>query len=469
MVTGQGSTASTSRRDLLDNVWRAVGSEYVTIALLFAACAILVLASILPQPPRSVVSEPDSIDRWVMTISSRYGQAGPTIANLGLFSIGRSWWFRLISAFATLHLLVRFADFSHVAHRSLLPTSDPPEGPLYSGHTEADITLSATSPAALERVRQVLGDTGMSIKCRGTASDHPVPDHLDAHRAPLSTLAPVTVCLGLLLVLLSAWTDDMWGWSSQENELVQGQQLVLDRELDWSATLDRAASSLEAGSIAVTTANRQTEHAEIALTRPARYRGVTLRQVTSGPVLRVSASDANGMPLTVQSGQREEAGGLALIFNRTRAERQVTIPEANLALRVVVLADAGDPEMNEPQFVVDAYEGGSLDPVYSATVTSGSQFHWEEATVQLETERFATMTASRQPGESLRLVGALQILVGLVIPLLCPGLQVWARLAPGRRATGVRFLATGQGAGSRPEDGLDLIISALGGHDVEET
>jgi len=469
MVTGQDPSASTSRRDLLDKVWRAVRSEHVTTALLLALCASLVVASLLPQPPRSVASESDLLDRWVMTTSSRYERAGPTLAALGMFSIGSSWWFRLISAFAVLHLLVWVADLSRFAFRSLHPASTPPEGPLYSGFTEAAVALSVAAESALGQVRQVLVDAGLSIKSSGAAPGYPVPEDLYAHRSPWSTLAPVFVCLGLLLGFFGAWTDDMWGWHSQEVEAVRGRKLDLGRELAWSVTLARVASAREAGRLAITTADPRTEHVEMALTRPARYRGVSFSQVSSGPALRVSASDVDGLPLTVQSGQQDEAGGVALVFNRTRAEQQVTISEANLALRVVAFADQRDPEMDEPRFAVDAYEGGSLESVYSATVSSSSQFDWKGTTIRLEPEWFATVRASQQPGAPAQLAGALLVLFGLVILLLCPGLQVWARLTPARRATRVRFSATVQGAGSGPEDDLRVIINALGGDDVRET
>ena len=433
-----------SRPDILDTVWRLAISGTIRIVLLALLAFSLVVGSLLPQLPAAIAGDPAAAaaNRWLTTSASHYGSWGSLLRTAGVFDIARAAWFRLLLTVLAFHLLLNAAESAQTAYPvltqrwPLLPSSS---GALQRGKTSLPPPLGAAADilqARLEaRGAQVLRDAG---------SESETAASLYAYRARPGVLGALLWSIGALSILLGLFVSQARGWRTAELLLVPGVETPVGHETHLSLRLDRGALPGAGAQLLILDHQDRVTAQPFGPARPARLGTIFLHHTGDGPALVVEATDSRGRPVTVQSpaGGPSASDRSYLIFDRPQAERHLTIPDLDLALRVVA---QGSPTPGEPSgemsFAVEGYEVGTALPVIEALVGGdGATLSVRDGQIVLAAEQYSVLQAAHTPGVPWLLAGGLLVLVGVTLPLVWPTLQVWAALTPSRRAVAVELL-----------------------------
>jgi hypothetical protein len=188
--------------------------------------------------------------------------------------------------------------------------------------------------------------------------------------------------------------------------------------------------------------------------------------VADGPALTVEARDGEGQPVTVQSlaGGTSSGDRAYLVFDQPQAERNVTVPDLDLVLRIVAQGNQPPGQVTRESFVVQGYETGSSIPIVETSVDKGrAVVRLGRGTVVLTPERYSMLQAAYAPGLIWLFLGALLVLVGVTLPLLWPNLQACVQLVPDRRAVTADLTVAVHGASLDAGRELQRLAASLGG------
>ena len=453
--------------DILDRLWRIASGQTAQLVLLALLTLSLLLGSLLPQLSSAEVTDPALASRWLSSTAARYGAAGMVLRTLGLLDIAHALWFRLLLALLAFHLLLRAAEAARMAWTVLSDRRPAPPAPPDLPHATS-ASLLPPLPQAAVAVRTQLAASGLRV-LGGEEEETATGACLYADRARLGVLAPVLANVGALLLLWGLFINSGWGWQTSELLLAPGQESALQHDTGLSLRLEKSAST-GSGQLLFLHDQGETVARPLALARPARYRGIGVYQTGDGPALLVRGEDETGQPLSLQplTGEATVADTVSLIFDQPQAERHFTVPERNLALRVVVQPPSSADQTGQPSFLLEAYQGGNSDPLLTTSLSRNSVLEVGGARFELTPERYRVLRATRAPGLAWLLAGGLFILLAAALPLIWPALQVWAELIPERRAVAVRLTGRAQGATIDVPEELAQLARALEGSDGRE-
>jgi len=454
MVVEQ-AVESSPRRDVLDRLWLLAGGPTARLMLLAWLMLSLLLGSLWPQLPPAEAGDPTLASRWLSSTASRYGAWGTALRTVGLFDIAHALWFRLLLTLLGLHLLLRVAEAAQAAAAALsgLPPL-PPNAVLHQTAT----SLPPPLPEAAGQVRAQLAAGGLRVL---EEEDTATGARLYADRARPGLLAPLLADVGALLLLLGLFVNSAWGWQRGDLLLAPEQEIALGRDTGLRLRLETTPS--DDGQLLFLHDQDEPVARPLAIARPARHGGIGVYQTGDGPALVVRGQDEAGHPLALQplTGAETAADTVSLVFDQPQAERHLAVPEANLALRVVAqpLRAPADP----PSWLVEAYRGGSSQPILATSVDAESTLTVDGARFHLTPARYRLLQVVHAPGLALLLAGGLTLLLGAALPLMWPAEQVWAELLPERRAVTVRLLGRAQSAALDVEERLQRLAERLGG------
>ena len=472
IISGKGvfvkQTAATSpRRDSLDALWRIASGNTTHLVLLALLALSLVLGSLLPQLPAADAVDPATANRWLSTTVTRYGTLGTPLRAVGLFDIAHAFWFRLLLALLAFHLLLSAAEAAQTAWAALSNRRRPPLPPSDTPH-EASASLPPPLRKAVDAVRSQLAASGLRVPGEQQEEETPTGAFLYADRARIGVLGPLLRSIGALLLLLGLFINSVWGWQTADLLLAPEQEIALGHDTGLRLRLEEAASTADSGQIVFLDGSGQAITRSLGFAHPARSGGIGVHQKGEGPALMVIGRDETGQPISLQPLTAEGTAGdtVSLIFDQPQAERHITVPDHNLALRIVAQATASEDQAEEVTFMLQVYQGGSSEPILDTCIRESSVLEVDEARFELRPERYAMLRVAHSPGLAWLFAGGVLILLGVTMPLIWPALQVWAELMPERRAVMVRLAGRAQGVGVDVEEELDRLAEALGG--VEE-
>ena len=448
---------STPRRDILDALWRLGSGRIARLVLLALLALSVALGTLLPQLPPAAASDTATANRWLSTTATRYGMWGRLVRALDLFDIAHAFWFRLLLSLLAFHLLLRTAEAAQTVWTTLHSRRPPPIPP--DVRQERSVSLPPPLHEAAAAVRAKLAAHRLRVLME-EETEMATGFRLYADRARTGLLGSLLSDAGALLLLAGLFVNGAWGWQAADILLAPSQEISLGHDTGLTLRLEKATPT-DTQRLLFLDAGGQITSRSLGFGRPALYRGISVHQAGKGPALMVKGEDEEGKPLSLQplTAEGAAAESVSLIFDQPQAERHLTVPARNLALRIV--AHPGPPE-GQPAFLVQVYQGGRSDPLLDTLISGEKVLQVAGARFRFQPQRYAVLQVVHAPGLALLLVGGLLLLIGAISPLLWPALQVWAELIPERRAVRVQLAGRTQ----RPEgaeEELALLVQAIKG------
>jgi len=390
--------------------------------LLFLLSLLLALLPLFPQAP----SDPVATSRWLAEVQARFGSATDFLSVVGLFSLGRSPFFRLTLVVLAFLLLVRAGAWAERLWRGRRAVRG--EGvwrPL------ADLALKDVARALRRRGYRV------QTTVRGQA--------LQADRWPWAELLALLAHVGPLLFLLGLLVGGRWGWRVEHLRGRPGETLSVPTD------------------------------GEIAVVNPPAGRwvdpsGVRVYVEGTGPDLTAVVTGADGEPLGLQRAPgAAPSSSLCLRLTETETDAYFAVPEAGLVVRVAL--DAGAALRAEAPLWVQVFRSPSGELTQEVLVEGDADLVEGPLHIRLARSPYLIVTAVRDPGYWLKMVGlaiAGPALLGLV---LWPARRLWVRQDGPHLVVAGRFPAEGRrlrfGAGMCFLRGLlALVVSGMAIHSL---
>jgi hypothetical protein len=372
------------RRDLWNTLWSlAVGHRSLAVLLVCLLLCLLVLL-LLPQAP----SDPVKSDLWLLQMQARMGRSATALSALGLFTLGRSPLFRVLLAAFSFVVIARL-----VWRVELLLAS---RRPVVGGDTD----WSSTGAGELDGVAAGLRRRGFRIR---SVSDD---GQFQADRWPWAALLEVLVYAGLLVLLVGLFVGQLWGWRA-ENLLGQpGEEVAVP---GYGEVLIGVMTGGRARTIS----------------------GVTLYLEGEGPQLNVVGIADSGNALNLQLGPGlEPSSQLRIRLTPAEAEAFFALPEVGLIVRI-----AGDPEtlLQAPAPLrVQVYRSPSGELVQEVDSIGSTELTERGTRIRLERDSYLVLTAARDPGYWLKVVGLVVVGLSLAGQALYPERRLWIRQEDGQ-------------------------------------
>ncbi|MFH1926751.1 MAG: cytochrome c biogenesis protein ResB [Chloroflexota bacterium] len=429
------------RRYPWDVLWRFFASPGTTRVWLACLIVATIMGSFFPQAPPEADGDPMAYHRWLATVIPRYGSWGDVLSRLGLFNLRSALWYRGVWALAALNLLIVGVEQIDLRWRAwrALPSPDT-LSPLLHDVSEAELRSTRSPVQVAEAARILLRGRGYhlndDLSSEGTGC-------LSAQRHGLAWMAPVVLHVGLLMLLLGIVVNQSWAWREGPFFLAAGETHRLAHDSGQVVRLDETWP--ENGLVAspghfhsvLTLQGSKEESRTITLRRnaPVFYDGMLIYQVASGPLVRVSASDAAGEPIlleslgTSESVQRE----ILILLREEQNESWIGAPSQGIALHISRYDPAQAPARRDSSLRFRAYRGNESEPIVDQSMVGSRSLEVSGATCHLVVESYAAILVVRSPGLVLLALGAFLALAGFcLIRVLFPR-YVWLDIGEGRK------------------------------------
>lgn len=274
------------------------------------------------------------------------------------------------------------------------------------------------------RFGQVLSDQRFRIARR---TDSLGVQHALCRRKGIATWGPGIGCAGVLLLVLATRIAAWSGWRGAPLDLSLGEARPLGAQTGAAIRLDglqlfpgpdgalaRFVSEL---SLIEAAAARQYT---VELGRGVMHDGLSLYLLGFGPAARVSAPVSSGWTLEVQplrAGSPRNPS-VRLRFPKAQHEQLLTIPEANLNLRLVHYVSLPSQGIPGRAMHVQVYENASGQLLAERFLDKSDTLIVRGQVMEIAFEYFVTVRGGREPHLPLAALGALGALVGLVMSCL---------------------------------------------------
>ncbi len=434
---------------MLDSAWRFFSSRRLTIALLVIIFLVVACGAILPQMPDDVTVGSPQYGRWYASVQAQYLQWADRLSGVGLFSIRDSLWLKSPLALLLVNLVVCAVEQASTILREgrLAPRefvqAFPPDSKAHSFLFQGD------AQSALGRLRSLLETHGYAVHTQEGLGDF----HLCARRLHLARWGIVLAHAGLALIVVSALIGGRLGWHERGITLGPGQEYEFQHVASTSLRLESFEAQLYPdgkprwyeADVTILDSGDEATSAVLTAGSPLWHRGMSVHQLSHGPLVSIRAVDADGGPITLQtlgaSSMIVEEASLQL--SEEEREGYIAVPTRNLVLRAVLQPEALSTGEALPGLLLQAYRGGATDLVYSATLQGSARVDIEGDTYTLEWGQYAIMGIASDPAFSLVLLGAVALLVGPIAAACRRPRSVWAALTGRQGVVEMRLLYSG--------------------------
>lgn len=438
------SPATTRRTNPIDRLWRLITDDRVLGVLIGLLVLSMLLTRVLPQVPAEVLQQ-GTAKRWLVETQSRYGVIGAMLQAVGLFDIRHSLWLRAVLGLLAFVLLLRLAEGlddavrrwqqRNLARLGQMAQRWPLQVHLHLAGVGTERPLSSS-----ERLKEALVELVKDLRSEGwqaaaEAGGNAV--HVAAERSRPGLWAGPLGYLGLLLILLALWLNQMLGWQETGITLLPGQITRLNHHPEIALTL----LPQESGKLALVAQSDERPPATRTLPASGRVRlhGLSIHRIGEGLALAVTAQDAEGRDLSLQTLEQEASlqTRLDLVFDQPRAERVFLVPEYQLAFSVVAFPSLPERGFTGPTYLVQAFQVGQRQPILNQFVEGTATFVIEDNRYQLRSGRYLTVSVRRDPGWPLLMLGGLLLAVAALLAIWRPAGQLYLHLRPTRRTVEV--------------------------------
>lgn len=422
--------STTPTQDPLDELWRTAGSVRLTIILLLVLAGAVFVSLLVPRAPRQVQSDPNVYTGWIADLRQRYGPWTDALSFIGLTDIYSTLWFRTILALLALNLVVAILDCLPALWQVYRSPADALPDPSFGPLRQRTVEFSLPIGVVFDTLTHALSTLGYTISgtLRGDRGFK-----LLATRGLPRILFGIMVRVGIVIVLTGLLINERVGWRASNILFRPGQVYLVGHGKDWAVRAESfcvlPSTGRAVGMISFLRSGTVIRTVEASDQTATRYDGIYLTLRSVGPALEVTAADANGRTLLLQSPETGASphARLGLLFTTTSEERFVIIPERNLVLRLVYtpgLPVGGTSEA--PYFRLEAFHGDEASPFMSKIVSGSTSLVIESDLFHFQYQPFGILEIGREPGAWLVGIGLVVVLVGVTGALWVPSHLLWA-------------------------------------------
>jgi hypothetical protein len=390
----------------------------------------------------------------------RFGPAtGPAVFSGSVspdFASYRALWLRLLLAAFAFSLVLRLADRFEVARhlpqhlsraRALYAAAPPCNGQL------AQPVEQLTDTALRALVNAFPGGRSFRI-WQATEGDCEV---IYVERLRFAVWGDVALHLGCLVIIAGLFVAGQWDWHETAIALAAGEGRPIAHAPGYGLALEstRLAAGRHESRVTVTLPGGGTRQGVLAPAQPWLVWPFALFQTSSGPAVRLSAVDAAGQPLLLQTlaqRGRPSAESVVLKFAGEQDDASVSVPALDITLRVDRYASLPEEGYWMPVCLIQAFQGSRPSPLFSRYFWQDDSYTWQGNTYKMTLEDYAIFSASSNPGWAIAAAGALLLVCGAAlrqrpVPLL-------ARIATSKTESLSAVEVTSRSAGAAAEDFL---------------
>jgi hypothetical protein len=458
--------AMLKRTDVLDLCWRALGSRGAAVALTTAVILAFACGAILPQRPDALVADQSQYAQWRAEVQTRYGQWADPLSRLGLFSVRDSYWITIPLLLLLVNVVLCTVDRLDAARRRRLPVPEYLARALTMPAPPQDFLLEGDREAITTRLRELLEGRRYSVKIQQTGS----AAYLAARRFAACEWMSLLGYGGLVLVVVSLVVGGRLAWQEQGIALSEDQEYEAKHDPSLSFRLDHFRAELYPGgeaksyeaSVTVLEDGREVASGPVLPGAPLRYRGVSFHQLSHGPLVGVSAKDADGIPLSMRalapSGAIMQKVNLLL---DEETEGYLTVPDRNLLLRIVYQSGSTSGASASPSLLIQAYHGGTTELIFSGTLSKSGTLEIGGDLYAIEWGQYGVFAIASDPTAVPLLAGLLTLSAGITASVVFQPRFVWAAIQGQENVTRIQLLDSGQERPLAKTYGLPDWISEL--------
>jgi hypothetical protein len=411
----------------------------------------LALSAVIPQIPPQARDDPQA---WLAVQAGPVRQAGALLRSLGLLDLYHSFWFRFLLVLTGLNLFVRAVESVELAWQTTGRKPWTAEAFRFWGKTPPHRVLS--SSMSIEKVRDQLdgflseqGDWWTDV------TDQTVPHRVTGRRRGIFWARAVGYA-ALLLALVGLAIVGDWGWQSEPWQPMPGERTTVGYGTPYTVRLDAFHMNRSDGQLLqnyhseVTwlEGNRELGKDVVGVGRPARHRGVTLRQVGYLPVVHMRGWDREGQRLVLETEADvlSVAGEAEFRFSSADAEPLVLVSGHDLFLALSFEPMCAE---GQPALYVDRIGGGGTERQRLGVLYESGSVLVDDLQLEVDLAFAPILRADSRPGVGLVMAGMALVVVALLVSWILPPRLTWIAVGPGRKSpTRIQILEL-PGAGTR--------------------
>jgi cytochrome c biogenesis protein len=404
-------------RDILDALWRLFGSTQLAAFVLLVIALASTFGALFPQAPSQTTRESAVYAQWLASVQGRYGNGFDFLGTMGLFNIYGSWWFRALLTLLAFSLIISLAERVASLWPRVRQTGGQRDDDAFADASrQAAFSVDQPVEQLVERLRAVL----TRRLCRILVEREEGMVYLYADQLWVE-VAALLGHIGLVMILAGAVVTNRLGWQEEAVTLGPGQSYQVGHGLDAILRFDKLElDTYPDGSprdyrscVQIVEGDAQVERV-IGVNRPLTYRGVSFYQISHGMAVAVKASDQDGQPLLLQPFT-DGAGAAAVVslpFWGHQSERHFAVPDKDIVFQLVFYQSLPDRGYDSPVFLVQAYRGSEIEPIYSGFIEKSSALRVGGATYHLALDRYSVLRIVRDPAIAVVVLGLLLTIVG---------------------------------------------------------
>lgn len=355
-----------------------------------------------PQAPRNIYLTDSSLSSWLDIIRPEIGSSAGNLLDLGLLTISRTIWFRILLAGTALTLLVRLAD-------AVQATFGFPE--------LGDYTKTGTAADDAESLLQITKSwLGKNYRINKCENEEGKEIGLEAIR-PLGSIGSLCIAIGGL-VFLAGWIwSDIGGWAYPGIRLTNNMTVGSP---DGKTSLTWVSSSEDWAELQNSTQVDGNIHAiqgdisssgELGSTRGWHWRGVDYRLDSIGPAVHAEGQDSNGNPLALQT-----TAGQSPSDELTLSLSMIDDLKSFASLDKGIVIQLGLEQVDgKPQVRVRAYQGQEGELITNQLIDQSITLEINNSVFMLSVIPYAQITAIYSPGKPLMIIGLVIALAGVIL------------------------------------------------------
>jgi cytochrome c biogenesis protein len=404
-------------RDILDTLWRLFSSTQLAAIVLLVVALASALGALFPQAPSQTTRESAVYAQWLAGVQGRYGNWFDFLGAMGLFDVYGSWWFRALLALLAFSLIIGLAERVASLWPRVRQAGGQQDGDSFADASrQAAFSVDQPLEQLVERLRAVL----TRRLCRILVEREEGMVYLYADQFWVE-VAALLGHIGLIVILAGAVVTHHLGWQEDAVTLGPGQSYQVGHGLNAVLRFDKLelgiypdGSPRDYRSCVQIIEDDAKVGQVIGVNRPLMYRGVSFYQISHGMAVAVKASDQEGQPLLLQPFT-DGAGAVAvvsLLFGGHQSERHFAVPDRDIVFQLVFYQSLPDHGYDGPVFLVQAYRGSEIEPIYSGFIEKSRSLKVSGATYHLALDQYSVLRIVRDPAIAIVVLGLLLTIVG---------------------------------------------------------
>lgn len=241
--------------------------------------------------------------------------------------------------------------------------------------------------------------------------------------------------LGILLLVAASLVARWWGWAGEPVDLSLGETRALGENGEVTARLEQIEilPSADGGvarltsTLGLTTTDGGRDGVQVDTLRRASTGGLALYQLGYGPAARVTARGEGGRALRLQSMvQDPEPRTVTRVrFSGRQQEHLLAVPEASMVVRMVHYPSLEARGISGPALHVRVERGIDGLSLADEFLTEGRQLYIDGITLDIGFEYYVVMRAAREPHLPIAALGGAMVVLGMIGFTFWPDRRVW--------------------------------------------